>query len=571
MDHWFDRLTKALAQGKLSRREMMGSAIKASLAAIGAPILSRSNAFAHLLTGDLVAQPRANACTSRREGRTRTFSLSASSTFNGKSLTYTQTTKKLSRKGNTALSETIKLGGETLLEIDATEGATSTRVTVKYGSGFQGIKRATFTTTDGRVLQGEVDGHRLQSYPIGSDPKSVKAVDGKASPSVLVSAETSNAIRAITDKAKQVASSCSAGRANLDSPTRRLANAAEDAGQDLGDADERPFSLTAGSLHSTASTPAAALVAQGDSGHDSYPEQSSGCLACEGACTAAGIACGAAAAAACVASFGFGCAAAIAGCVITEVACFEGCHATGAFCCPVSCGDVACCEKTETCLDPNRGVCCSKGLSNCSNKHCCQPTDTCIKATGFCCPAGLTVCNNVCCKKGEACKNGVVCCPPEQETCGKLCCGPNEKCVNNKTCCPKISVCGDACCDKLSKCVDASASLCCSFAAPTCGGTCCKPGQQCINGKCCSRPCGEVCCSSGQQCQDPKTGKCVTKICASGQVTCVSQESASKLGAALCCPPNVQCCLGKCCKKGELCCSGGGTPFGCHDPQLCVA
>lgn len=555
MDHWFDRLTRKFAEGKLSRRDVLASAVKAGVAAIGAPLLSRSNAFPQILSSELDAQPRPNSCTSRREGRARTFSLSANSTFNRKALTYTQSTRKLSRRGNTELSETIKLGGETLLQVDATRSATSTRVTVRYGSGFQGIRRATFTSTDGKVLQGEVDGRRLQSFTIGADPKSLRAVDGRASPPVRVSDETSDAIRAITDKAKQVAATCTGARASIESDTTRLAIVGNESGDDLGDGEPRPFSL----------------LAQGDSGHDSYPEQSSGCVACEGACTAAGVACGAAAAVACVASFGFGCAAAIAACVITEVACWEGCHATGAPCCPVSCGDVACCEKTETCLDPNRGVCCAKGLSNCSNKHCCQPTDTCIKSTGFCCPAGLTVCNNVCCKKGEVCKDGVACCPPTQVTCGTVCCGPNEVCVAGKKCCPKNSACGTVCCGELQSCADAAKSLCCSYPSVTCAGICCKPGQQCINGKCCSKPCGTVCCGSTQACQDPKTSKCVAIKCVEGQVTCISQEGGNKLGAALCCPPNVQCCLGKCCKKGELCCSGPGTLYGCHDPQLCVA
>lgn len=563
MDHWFDRLTKGLAQGKLSRREVLGAAIKASVAAIGAPLLSRSDALAQMVSGETESQPRANTCQGRREGRTRIFSVSASSTLAGKPLTYNQTTRKVSRNGNTEITKTIRLGGSTLLQIEAVRRATSTQINITYGEGFQGIKRATFTSSDGKTLQGDVDGHRLQPFRVGSDPKSLKAADNSPSPNVKVSSQTSEAISSILDKARQIAQNCSSGRAGLAAPMGGLADSRE-----FFEPGSRGTPLKLADRHPGGSYATASALAQGDSGHDSYPEQSGACLACEGTCTAVGIACGAVAAAACVLSFGFGCAGAVAACVLTEIGCWEGCHAIGFPCCPVACGDVACCDKPETCLDPNRGVCCSKGLNACANKHCCKPTDTCINATGFCCPAGLTVCNNICCKQGEVCKDGVACCPPAQVTCGGVCSGSNEVCVNNKKCCAKESACGNVCCDKLTKCADKNASLCCSFATQVCGETCCKTGQQCINGKCCSKPCGSVCCSSAQGCQD---GKCISKKCTPGQVTCISQESSSKLGAALCCPPNVQCCLGKCCKKGELCCSGGGMPFGCHDPGLCVA
>jgi hypothetical protein len=76
------------------------------------------------------------------------------------------------------------------------------------------------------------------------------------------------------------------------------------------------------------------------------------------------------------------------------------------------------------------------------------------------------------------------------------------------------------------------------------------------------------------------TAKCVSKSCPQGQVTCLSQvDKPSPFGQpkvsgspqTMCCPPKVQCCAGKCCKPGEICCSKGGIPFGCHDPVLCTA
>jgi hypothetical protein len=567
MDHWFDDLTKELAHAKLSRRSMLQWGLKASLVAAGTALFGRSG-LTQLVSAKTEGQ-RVEGCDVHREGRTLILNLSARSNFAGKTLTYDQTTRKISRKGNIEITRIIKVGSITLLQIEAIQRGNVTQIKINYGEAFQGIRQATFSTADGKALQGEIDGRRLLPFRIGSDTSSVKFADGSPPLQVKVSNETTATLKSIMERAKQVAANCS------------LRNAGLKAGP------ERTQLL---SHHAGSSYPIA--PPQGDPGHDSSPETSSGCLTCEGSCTAGGIACGVAAAVTCAATFGFGCAAAIAGCAIAEIACWEGCHATGAPCCPVSCGDVACCNKAETCLNPNIGVCCSKGLIGCANKHCCQPTDTCINATGVCCPAGLIVCNNVCCKSGEVCKDGVVCCPPAQVVCGGVCCekgqvcksgvccppaqvvcagvccGPNQVCVNNKKCCPQNQACGNVCCDELSKCADSSKNLCCSFSSPVCGGICCKQGEQCINGKCCPKPCGEICCGSGQACQN---GKCISHICPLGQVTCVSQEGPAKTGQAICCPPNVQCCLGKCCKKGELCCSGPGTAFGCHDPQLCIA
>ena len=68
------------------------------------------------------------------------------------------------------------------------------------------------------------------------------------------------------------------------------------------------------------------------------------------------------------------------------------------------------------------------------------------------------------------------------------------------------------------------------------------------NGQCCSKPCGNVCCGSGQGCQN---GQCIEIICPRGRVTCTSQEGPNTWGAAICCPPNVVCCRGQCCKPGS--------------------
>jgi hypothetical protein len=99
-----------------------------------------------------------------------------------------------------------------------------------------------------------------------------------------------------------------------------------------------------------------------DTGHDSDPEASGGCAACWGGCSAGAAACVGGVSAACAASLVFYAvceAAAVGGCVAAYIGCVAGCNATGAPCCPVSCGDVACCDYDETCLDSTIGLCCS--------------------------------------------------------------------------------------------------------------------------------------------------------------------------------------------------------------------
>ncbi len=331
MNHWFDDLAKGLARGTLSRRSMLQWGLRASLAAAGTALFGRSG-LTKLVSAKTEGQ-RGEGCDVHREGRTRILNLSARSNFGGKPLTYDQTTRKISRKGNIEITRTIKVGSSTLLQIEAIQRPNSTQVNINYGEAFQGIRQATFSSTDGKVLRGEIDGRRIIPFPVGSDPSSVKFADGSTPPQVKVSSETTAALKSIMERAKQVAANCSLRHASLK----------------VGPERTQLLFHHAGSSYPIA-TP------QGDPGHDSSPETSDGCISCEGGCTAAGILCGAGAAVACAATFGFGCAAAIAGCALAEIACWEGCHATGAPCCPVSCGDVACCNKAETCLNPNMSV-----------------------------------------------------------------------------------------------------------------------------------------------------------------------------------------------------------------------
>ena len=141
-------------------------------------------------------------------------------------------------------------------------------------------------------------------------------------------------------------------------------------------------------------------------------------------------------------------------------------------------------------------------------------------------------------------------CPPTGTVCNGVCCGPSDQnrkwgCVKAQ-CCPHENACGDVCCDVLSLCANKGESLCCSFGSTVCAGSCCDPGGECINGQCCppDQRCGGVCCPNGQTCLNPKTHQCAPRP--SGQVPCLPEG-----GTALCCAPNVDCCIGTCCKPGE--------------------
>jgi hypothetical protein len=562
MEHWFDQLTKQLASDGLSRRRLL----KWALAGAGAAVIGWGRAPR---TVSLAQPPQPGQCTVRREGQFIVVELSAEAEVAGKHVTLRQTTRKAPAKGPLTVRKIITFGGKALLEIEESSREGVTRLDINYGPDFHGVKHGVFRSTDGKVIRGEIDGRQLKPFRVGDDPKSAKFAEGVTPPGATVSPDVEEAIRTVFEKAKDVvAAGC------------KLQNVGSTGERRFTEVDHRSLPRSYW-LASASALPAVSsdlgrdrvwYLAQGDSGHGSTPATSGACVACETGCVTAGIGCALGVAGGCAGTlFFYGVCVAIgeASCAIAEATCVGLCHVTGAPCCPVGCGDVACCEGQETCLDLKIGLCCSKGLSACSGKHCCKPTDTCINATGFCCPQGQLICNNVCCKTGEVCNQGIVCCPPAQQVCGGVCCQQGEVCVNNnKKCCPEGLACGKVCCDQLSRCADPNKSLCCSFTSEACGSVCCKPGETCLNGKCCSKPCGSVCCASGQVCKD---GKCISMVCPSKQVTCLSEDGPDKQGAAICCPPNVACCLGKCCKPGELCCSGPGIPFGCHLPGLCVA
>lgn len=575
MGHWFDDLTKQLATGKVSRRAVMQGAIGASvLPFLGAPaddVSPLPKYSPNIVTPQAPTQQAVGVCTVRQE-QVRTFSLSTQAEWRGRQLEYEQTATVVVPAGNATFTRRISLDGNTLFATEAIRKPSgATKISIRFGPILRGIQEAIFTS-DGEVFVGRIDGRPVLPFRKGADYRSLVFTDGQPAPSSDVPDEIKRAIELILQKARREAPSClqteESRRSSISTDGRSLPSFTI---QRVGSAGER-FSDPAVDPYSIDLGPSMPLpLPHGDHGHGSHPSWSGGCKACEGACAGGAIACALACAGGCAGATIFYLVCLIPcelGCVVAQVGCMVACHACGGPCCPVCCGNVACCDRGETCLNPSTGVCCSEGLVPCANHSCCQPTDTCIPSDGTCCPAGQVVCSNVCCKPGELCKEGI-CCPKDQIICANVCCGPKEKCVSGK-CCPTELACGNVCCDELTRCVNPGTGLCCSFASETCGTRCCPPGERCIQGQCCpsNQLCGGTCCPPGFPCQDPVKGICSSKPCSRRQKPCNPEPP----GPGICCPENVgSCCNGQCCQPNEICCSRTGLPFGCHHPAECVA
>ncbi len=319
---------------------------------------------------------------------------------------------------------------------------------------------------------------------------------------------------------------------------------------------------------------------QQDPGHDSSPETSGGCIACWGACSATAIGCGVGASAGCAAAFiCWPCVVAceiavIAGCTATYVGCLGLCEITGAPCCPVACGDVACCDGGETCLNSAIGICCSSGKQACVGKACCSATEFCIQTgpnAGTCCPA-IDVCGNTCCDAGDLCVQGEnFCCPPNTEFCDDHCCEVGEICLGNGVCCKPENACGDACCDDGQECPSdglccdpvrvcgsgccaelsgpciLSTNSCCGFDQESCNGQCCAVGETCVDGDTCcadAKACGAICCAGAS-------------VCESGTCVGCPNPTDTPCNSGGCCPAGMNCTDNPavCCPAGQTVCT----------------
>lgn len=448
---------------------------------------------------------------------------------------------------NTKLS--FMWAGSQFFDVDtkaSDNGPHASESTVHFGPGITGLKQMSLQTSDGETFEGLIDDRRLVPFAKGSLASGIKFMDGGSLPAVKMRPGTQDALRAILGKAKLESQGCAPQLRSRRNVLR----------------DSPDVSLVLTSFHPNPDPPPQI------GGRSDNTSGTTGCLTCMGACVPAGIACAYAAATSVCGGFlpwnppGYIICtiAAAAACASAEAWCMRTCHNTGAPCCPVGCGEVACCFGGDTCLDPSRGVCCPPNTAPCHNRSCCQPSDTCM-ADGSCCPQSQIVCGNTCCPPGDAsnpmrCKNGI-CCPEKQNECFGVCCDLGGVCVNNTCCNPPNHICGGGCCPPLNAC---------------CNNVCC-PGAEdkCINVACCpkERVCGSACCAAGQVCDQP-TGSCKTMTCNSGTVTCIPTYANGSSASPICCAPGIKCCPGKCCGPGEMCCGTHGRPYGCYSEQICI-
>ena len=544
MSHWFDDLTRQLALGKLSRRDALIGTLQAGLGA-AAGWFGPLDALAQIAPdAPVTAPPRGGPCTVIRSGERSTFQLSVRSKLSGKPITLfrittiTRTPRIPGRGGPQITStETVTLGSDVVLHTNRTTSRGSTQLKVSYGSAFQGIKESSFTT-DGKLVEGEIDGRRIVPLPVGAHAGSIKFEDGKPAPVVIVDQSLRQAITSLFEQARQAASSCEA---------------------------------------SGGIAPALPLITGGDA-----------CNSCNDKCTRDGLICDGGVAAACVlALFGYGVcvAAGAAACAAAFGACESDCDSPGNACCPVSCPGDNCCDNGESCadqnIDPKHTICCPKLQIVCSGVCCAPGILQCNQGT--CCPSNHSVCSGVCCAAGQACSTENICCATHQPgvtpiSCHGVCCLADEVCRAEGVCCPPgAPVCKGVCCrsgqcDSNGECCSLGVNggnlcggTCCPVFSKCCNNVCCDSFDQCVNGTCCppAQVCGGICCPPGQGCQNHTTQTC--GACAAGLVTCVPLNSSPNV----CCPPGISCCAGNCCPPGQICCDIAGV-FGCHTEQVCI-
>lgn len=368
-------------------------------------------------------------------------------------------------ESTTEVEQTLTLDGKPLMTLRASSEGDRATVEIDYGEAFQGIRNAV-SHVEGGTVTGSIDGREILPMPADADPRTAVFADGGRPPTIEIADDIAAAMDVVLADAKAAALHC------------------EGAG-----------------------------VVYASPGHDSDPWKSAACTGCRAGCVGGAIACVAGTLAGCVSSgpfYGLCVGIGLAACALVEYGCFAACSATGAPCCPVGCGEEACCADGETCLDNKAGLCCSPGTLACAGEMCCDTDEVCL-ATGA--SAGT-------------------CCPAEQ-TCGNTCCGPLDTCVEDKGyCCPfQAEPCGDTCCEVGGTCLSD-------------GQTCCPAGQD---------ACGPTCCGPNQTCSDPSTGTC-QNICPTGSNIC---EDGS------CCPTGKVCSgvPGVCCDMGELYCDGACRPF----------
>jgi len=602
MEHWFDRATRFLATGTLSRRDALKSL---ALGAVGTVLPQYSSA--RPVPGgaqNLPVPPLPGAqtvCTRQMQRGERITTLSAVGNYRGRSLTLRSVwTSVGSRFINGRLNQRVDLGGYLVYDLSLhfdpslrhpvrAEGKPSmapvVSADVHYGPVVRG-PRHLHLTANGNDVRGFADGQPIcdgeLSEPLG-------AVDQALRQSVQALAAA--ATRSLSECRELTTTPGTPIRSNILLPPVRVHPAAESFSREIGGTEASPLTLASLEL----ANPLEPMQGRGTA-----------CAACLNGCQNVVFGCLGVDALAWILNpiAGF---TGLAGCGTNYINCEINCSQPGAACCSVSCGEAFCCGSGQTCCGPisNPGgpACCNSG------SVCTTVTDPLYGPVSYCCPGGSDRNGCVGGNPGEywyLCRMpGQVCCGlfgacPEGEFCGSawadLCCPngqvacdtgwyyrgvPIPQCCNGtcltynpgtnaqyQVCCPSANVCGNRCCQPNEHCLPNSKQekVCCDQET-LCGDVCCDWPATCVNGVCGVGPCGNtfcglfipccngVCCPLNATCTN---GQCIPTTCPAGEVPCPYTPGQ-------CCPPGFLCCgTNQCCdpSKTECCGAKGCVPIG---------
>jgi hypothetical protein len=414
------------------------------------------------------------------------------------------------------LSMTISdQAGAMVMSFDSDAELTTSTYTAswRFGAMVQGVQEANFVTTDGKLMQGTINGRQLM--PFTAATQSLTFADGTPVPDPVFPPTVKDALQQMPAAAKSAilgAVTPPIFRKAFDRTPAAIASgvgsrfdeAANGNGVvvPLGPARAVKAILGADPSHPTFGSPP----------HIDDTTGTQTCVYCVQEAYAAAAACGVA----CGLSFGFGCI-----CAAGIPLLFANCHAPGEElgkgCCPVACGPThptlgigvvfQCCRDGESCADDSTGACCEPGLQPCQGTTCC-PSNAPCRDEGICCPTNQNTCitpsGPVCCNPGEICNQGV-CCPPGSPICNGFCCAGGV-CDNSGNCCVN-----GACCPAGQ---DMTADGCCAADLVTpdrqhcgsrCGSNVCYH-QYCCQGRCCD---GQCC---GSSCCDKNAPSCIGQV-----------------------------------------------------------
>lgn len=610
MEHWFDRATRLLASGSVSRRDALKTAAFGFLGTM-VPAVSWPETLFQAEPPAQRVPPRLPApvglenvhppgepavCTRQIRGGESTTTLAAVGTYLGKSLTLQSVIRTDGgRLSPLRFDQRVDLGSYLVYELSVhldgslqkpmpgSREPSAARVAsadVHYGPAVRGPRHLHLTTSRASIV-GSADGQTLSEAKCDLPP-------------IAMEPGLEQSIRALAARAQETLPNC-----------RVLPDAAVPAGAAIPSAAPTPSSESRNGHREPRFELASYVVPE-----PLAPAQGGGtaCQACLNGCQNVVLGCLGVDAVSWLLNpiAGF---TGLLGCGTSYNVCEYDCSQPGAACCSVSCGESFCCGSGQTCCgsvaNPGGPACCNSG------SVCTTVKDPLYGPISFCCPSGsdTTGClaggpleywylcrtpGQQCCGPWGPCPQGQfcgsipddLCCPNGQVVCnsgaylgnGKyatVCCDGTCLTHNPGTnaqyqeCCPHPNVpCGDSCCGPGGHCLTTShgQKVCCDQTA-LCGDVCCDWPATCSNGVCGVGGCGNTfcglfdtccngaCCTLNETCVN---GKCMGTQCPAGEVPCPYMPGQ-------CCPSGFQCCGSNICcdPKTSVCCGGRGcVPIG---------